>query len=470
MVTYESNGVVAEATVENLGKRGVIGTGICFLDHMVDQLTSHAQLGVSLRVRLGAEGAPFAPLKDYAVGPLAGRAHDEDIVVACGGALGRALRVVAADARGGPAAKKARVDSKTVFCCPLDEAYCEATLDLFPGAGRGGECEVALEPYGTMCSRPEGRERVGRYRTALTPAFWQALAAELGATLKLVRVRGDNAHHVLESTFKAFARAFRAAVDGVSAPVAYAAPAAPRRATRLRATKETSIEVVVDLEGAWLESDAPTGPLSAWTGETKTPPALGSSVRRTKRLDTGIPLLDDVLGAFAQHADIHLLVHCAGDRHIDDHHTAEDVAITVGQCLHEALGDKAGLVRMACADRTSGGVAVRAVLDLSNRPHVASDLAFDEEYLGGGDPESPDGDVCGAVLSSEMFFHALESLTLEMRATLHLEVRDDDREQGHTLPLARAAAAAYGAALHDAIRVDPRRGGGVASSKGTLSC
>ena len=51
MVSCASNDVVAEATIENLGKRGVIGTGICFLDHMVDQLTSHGQLGVSLRVR-----------------------------------------------------------------------------------------------------------------------------------------------------------------------------------------------------------------------------------------------------------------------------------------------------------------------------------------------------------------------------------------------------------------------------------
>ena len=116
---------------------------------------------------------------------------------------------------------------------------------------------------------------------------------------------------------------------------------------------------------------------------------------------------------------------------------------------------------------------MRAVLDLSNRPHVASDLPFDEEFLGVADGEDetapPVSDICGAILSSEMLVHALESLAVEGRATLHLEALADDGAPGHTLPLALAAAEAFGAALGDAVRVDPRRGGAVASSKGTLS-
>jgi len=82
---------------------------------------------------------------------------------------------------------------------------------------------------------------------------------------------------------------------------------------------------------------------------------------------------------------------------------------------------------------------------------------------------SPWDAVCGGALSCEMLFHVFNSLTLEMRASCHLELRADSEERGHTLPLALAAASAYGAALSRAIRVDPRRQGRVASSKGTLS-
>ena len=123
------------------------------------------------------------------------------------------------------------------------------------------------------------------------------------------------------------------------------------------------------------------------------------------------------------------VIRCDGDRYIDDHHTAEDVAITLGQCLHEALGDKAGLARMGCAEGAHGGARVRAVLDLSNRPHFATDLLLDEEYVGGvgGEADSgkgagdeaaaPSDAVCGGVLSCEMLHHVFDSLTLEMRAT-----------------------------------------------------
>ena len=95
--TWTCEGVTAEATVVNLGRRGVIGTGICFLDHMVDQLTSHAQVGVSLRVRLDGGGL-LAPLRDYAVGPYSDRRHDEAITMACGRALGLALRSAVGEA------------------------------------------------------------------------------------------------------------------------------------------------------------------------------------------------------------------------------------------------------------------------------------------------------------------------------------------------------------------------------------
>ena len=537
-----SGAVLAEARVLNLTPPSKIGSGICFLDHMLDQLTSHAQLGVTIRCGVLDKDSPqpraekdcFAPLKDYATG-LSTRAHDQDIFVACGTALGLALKrvvdEVASQAAAAPPSSAAQ--GSAVFCSPLDESFTEASLELRPPPERAGRCETRLvrtlqlplttlthtthaltltltltlnltrtltlvrtrcetrlEPYGGFGGeKGSGRKWVGRYRTDLTPAFWRALAIGLGCDLRLVKVRGGNAHHQLESAFKAFARAFRAALDNLADGGAHgcaaagappvplgAPPAAPRCAERRRATKETTIEVRVDLDAPYLTVDQKSGAATAWDGETKTATKMRASVQPTPRVSTGIPVLDAVLDAFAKAAGVEVVVHCEGDRHIDDHHTAEDVAITLGQCLHEAFGDKAGFARMGCAEGEHRAVRVRAVLDLSNRPHFESDLPFDEEYVGGaamldaaGEGPSPWDSLCGAVLSSEMLFHVFNSLTLEMRCTCHLEVLQDAKAEGHTRDLALAAASAYGAALSRAIRLDPRRRGAVASSKGTLS-
>lgn len=510
----------------------LIGTGICFLDHMIDQLTSHGMVSVTLRcgtahvvdqpeVMNGSKPDTtwFAAMCDYATG-MSGRPHDRDIFIACGTALGLALRRVVDDF----AVKIAKSEAATVtdmtsgsaiprswalFCCPLDEAFAEVTLDLQPLEARKGRCMVCLEPYGKFGGGSAGRQWIGRYRTDLTPVFWSSLATAMQCEVSLRKVRGGNAHHQLESTFKSFARAFRAALDRMvdggcygcaepsAGPVAPAGPCPePRQAKRQRMTKETTIEVRVDLDAPWRFEDEPSGFLAAWTGKWVTASKLKATMKQTSRIFTGIKILDFVLVEFAKTAGIEVVIHCDGDRHIDDHHTAEDVAITLGQCFHEALGDKAGLARMACAQGSHGGACVRAVLDLSNRPHFESDLPLDEEYVGaidcasgtsGGteppqkkakleeaaadaafDPAPCDA-LCGAALSCEMLYHVFNSLTLEMRSTCHLELVKDDGATGHTLDLALAAAKAYGAALSRAIRVDPRRGGAVASSKGTLS-
>ena len=137
---------------------------------------------------------------------------------------------------------------------------------------------------------------MGRYRTDLTPTFWSALAAGLGCDLSLVKVRGGNAHHQLESAFKAFARVFRAALDALAdggshgcaavgaPPVASGAPpAAPRCAERRRATKETTIEVRVDLDAPWQSVDQKAGAATAWDGETKTATKMRATVQAAPR-------------------------------------------------------------------------------------------------------------------------------------------------------------------------------------------
>ena len=278
---------------------------------------------------------------------MAERLHDRDIFIAAGTALGAALRCVVVSSAEAPgrAADGQASSGRAVFCCPLDEAFAEAVVDLLPPLESSGRCLIKLEPYGHFSGVPSGRRWIGRYRTDLTPDFWKSLASALGADISLQRVRGGNAHHVLESTFKAFARAFRAALDGIAdggahgcalphaGPVGPAvAPGEPRRAERRRATKETTIEVRVDLDAPWLEADAPAGGPTAWSGQVMTATKLRASVQPTSRVATGVSVLDRVLTEFAKAAGIEMIIHCEGDRHIDDHHTAEDVAITLGQC------------------------------------------------------------------------------------------------------------------------------------------
>ena len=88
-----------------------------------------------------------------------------------------------------------------------------------------------------------------------------------------------------------------------------------------------------------------------------------------------------MVSELASASGIELEVQCQGDLFIDDHHSTEDVAIALGQCLHQALGSKAGCNRMAWAAATEGNERVEVALDLSNRPHFQHDLAFDVEMV-----------------------------------------------------------------------------------------
>lgn len=349
-----SGAILAECLVLNLTPPSKIGTGVCFLDHMVDQFTSHGMLGVTLRCGIvgnageagGAEPEPeaaggdakfFAPLKDYATG-MSGRPHDRDIFAACGTAIGLALRRVVDEVS--PAGGIPDAGGSAVFCSPLDESFTEASVDLHPPEAQRGRCVTALEPYGIHTGSATGRRWIGRYRTELTPVFWSSLATALQvraagarssrrsdlkscglvgfrvqADVSLKKVRGGNAHHQLESTFKAFARAFRAALDrivdpggshGCAAasdgppPPPLELPVEPRRAERRRATKETTIAVRVDLDAPWALEDDPAGAETVWTEGVKMPSELTASVERTSRISTGIEVLDRVLVEFAK--------------------------------------------------------------------------------------------------------------------------------------------------------------------------
>ena len=194
-----------------------------------------------------------------------------------------------------------------------------------------------------------------------------------------------------------------------------------RRAERMRATKETRVRVVVDLDGS------------------------GAA-----RVATGIGFYDHLLTSLATHSLIDLEVEAAGDLEVDDHHTVEDVALVLGDAIAGALGDRAGIGRFGEATVPMDEALARCALDLSGRPYAVLDLAFRGDRMG--------------QLSTQLVEHALESFARTAGATLHLSA--SGRNDHH---VAEAAFKALARSLRSAVAPDPRRAGAVPSSKGSLA-
>lgn len=123
---------------------------------------------------------------------------------------------------------------------------------------------------------------------------------------------------------------------------------------------------------------------------------------------TGIGFLDHMLAQLARHGQMRLHVECAGDLHIDDHHTVEDVALTIGLALDKALGERRGIARFAHAYAPLDEALARVVIDLSGRPFCHADLGLQREKVG--------------ELSCEMVPHFLQSLATAARLCLHADV------------------------------------------------
>ena len=192
---------------------------------------------------------------------------------------------------------------------------------------------------------------------------------------------------------------------------------------RARSTRETQIRVRVELDG---------------TGKAE--------------VKTGVGFFDHMLDALARHGTFDLAVDCAGDLHIDAHHTVEDVGIALGGAFLDALGDKKGIVRYADATVPLDEALVRAVVDVSGRPflHFQVPLPADQPRIGEFD----------AALSAEFW----RGFAMESRLTMHLDgIRGDN---AHHIVEATFKAAAR--ALDAATALDPRRTGEVPSTKGAL--
>ncbi len=167
------------------------------------------------------------------------------------------------------------------------------------------------------------------------------------------------------------------------------------------------------------------------------------------RLDTGVPFLSHMLDLFTRHGHFDLEVKAIGDTEIDDHHTAEDIAICLGQALREALGDKKGISRYGDALIPMDEALAQVVIDLSNRPHLQYHADFPSQRVG--------------TFDVELVHEFLWKLALEARMTLHVRVLDGQ----NTHHMIEAVFKALGRALDKATMIDPRVKG-IPSTKGML--
>jgi len=204
----------------------------------------------------------------------------------------------------------------------------------------------------------------------------------------------------------------------MNAPV----PASPSRTARVeRNTAETRIAVEVNLDGA------------------------GAS-----GLATGVPFLDHMLDQVARHGMVDLVVRAQGDLHIDAHHTVEDIGITLGQAVRQALGDKRGLARYGHACVPLDEALSRVVIDLSGRPGLEFHVPFARAMIGAFDVD----------LVHEFF----QGFVNHAQVTLHVDgLRGDNAHHQ-----AETVFKAFGRALRMAVAADPRAAGVVPSTKGAL--
>lgn len=194
-----------------------------------------------------------------------------------------------------------------------------------------------------------------------------------------------------------------------------------RMATRARKTKETSIEVGVNLDG---------------TGDYD--------------VSTGIGFLDHMLEQLSRHSLIDLKVRAEGDLHIDFHHTTEDTGIVLGEAVREALGDFKGLTRYGSAIIPMDETCTRVSLDVSQRPYLVWRVAFTKPKLGDMD--------------TELFKEWFQAFAQAAGITLHIE--NLYGENNHHI--VESCFKGLARALREAIEIDPRKSNAVPSTKGVL--
>ena len=194
-----------------------------------------------------------------------------------------------------------------------------------------------------------------------------------------------------------------------------------RKATVSRDTLETQITAEVDLDGSG-----------------------------TAEFDTGIPFLEHMLDQVARHGMIDLRIKAAGDLHIDDHHTVEDIGITLGQAVAKAAGSKAGIFRYGHAYVPLDEALSRVVIDFSGRPGLTYDVPFSRASVGGFDVD--------------LFLEFFQGFVNHALVTLHVDNLRGDNSHHQ----AETVFKAFGRAMRMALTTDPRMAGIMPSTKGVL--
>ncbi|TVP91414.1 MAG: imidazoleglycerol-phosphate dehydratase HisB [Pseudomonadaceae bacterium] len=196
---------------------------------------------------------------------------------------------------------------------------------------------------------------------------------------------------------------------------------AERKASVERNTLETKIKVDINLDG---------------TGQAD--------------FDIGVPFLEHMLDQIARHGLIDMHIHCRGDLHIDDHHTVEDVGITLGQAFAKAVGDKKGIRRYGHSYVPLDEALSRVVIDFSGRPGLHMDVPYTRASVGGFDVD--------------LFMEFFQGFVNHSQTTLHI----DNLKGVNTHHQIETVFKAFGRALRMALEADPRMGDMMPSTKGCL--
>ena len=194
-----------------------------------------------------------------------------------------------------------------------------------------------------------------------------------------------------------------------------------RRGIINRATSETDITTVLDLDGSGVAA-----------------------------VDTGIGFFDHMLNSFAKHGFFDLSLSAKGDLFVDSHHTIEDCGIVLGKAIKEAVGDKAGIRRYASFTMPMDDALILCAVDLSGRPYLGYDLELTTPRVGCFDTEM-----------TKEFFYAVS-----YAAEMNLHLRQLSGTNNHHI--IEAAFKAFANALHLATRIDDRLNGNILSTKGAL--
>lgn len=194
-----------------------------------------------------------------------------------------------------------------------------------------------------------------------------------------------------------------------------------RTASVERNTLETQIRVAINLDG---------------TGKAS--------------FDTGMPFLEHMMDQIARHGLIDLDITCKGDNHIDDHHSAEDIGITLGMAFAEAIGDKKGIVRYGHSYVPLDEALSRVVIDFSGRPGLEMGVEFTRASIGRFD--------------TQLFWEFFQGFVNHAKVTLHI----DNLKGFNAHHQAETIFKAFGRALRMAVEQDPRMAGVTPSTKGSL--